>query len=419
MSTKLLNGVKITAQMVPPPLPLAWAHLNDAENAVARIHKVHYRAIWRSQGVLGGLEMMALFLLWPLLILLRIIQATQRNAAMAKAATGKGVLRQAWEQLVLAARFGFRPDYYYKMELYLPAHYGVAGGYVHRYATKDSLYRLLKPAGVGLAPLTDKVGFARYAAQRGLSVVPVVAAFDKGKVVGDFVGLPPRDLFVKRTRGRGGSGAELWSYADGRYQQRDGVTLDETALMTRLAELSKNEPYLVQPRLVNDPALADLAQGALATVRVVTAVNEQGKAEPIRAVFRMPSRKDSIVDNYHAGGIAAAVDLATGTLGPATDMGLVPSVGWVERHPVSGGQIKGRVLPQWPEMLVYVLRAHDLFADRAIIGWDIALTDEGLAIVEGNAASDTDIIQRCHRAPLSETRYPDLMHWHLERLGRL
>lgn len=419
MSTKLLNGVKITAQMMPPPLPLAWAHLGDGGDAVGRLHKVHYRAIWNSRGLMGGLEMMALFLLWPFLIPSRIFQATRRNGAIAKAASGKGVLRQAWEQLVLAARFGFRPDYYYRMELYRPPLYGRAGGYMHRYATKDSLYRLLKPNGVELAPLTDKVGFARYAAKRGLQVAPIVAALNKGAVIGTFDGLPAKDLFVKPTRGRGGSGAELWSYVDGRYRRRDGMSLDADGLMARFIALSKREPYLIQERLVNTPELADLAQGALATVRMVTAINEQGVAEPIRAVFRMPSRKDSIVDNYHAGGIAAAIDLDTGVLGPATDMGLAPSVGWVDQHPVSGAQIKGRTMPQWPEMLAFILKAHNLFADRAIIGWDVALTDRGLVIVEGNAASDTDIIQRCHQAPLSETRYPDLMHWHLARLGRI
>jgi hypothetical protein len=413
------KDIKITVQKFPPPLPLAWACLPDGGDQVTRLHKVHYRAIWRSRNLLGALEMMALFLLWPFLLFPRIRQATRRNGAMIQQRTGKSRLRQMWEQLVLAARFGIRPDFYYKMEFFLPERARLAGGYVHRYATKDSLYRLLKPDGVGLSPLTDKVGFARYCAERNLKVAPIIAALQDGRIVGPFNGLPPMDLFVKRTRGRGGSGAELWTYADGRYHTREGLDLDADALIARVTELSKREPYLVQERLVNDPALRDLCQGALATVRMVSAINERGEPEAIRAVFRMPSRAESIVDNYHAGGIAAAIDLATGELGSATDMGLAPSLGWVDVHPISGAQIKGRILPRWPEMLALVLRAHGQFADRAIIGWDVALTDQGIVIVEGNAASDTDIIQRCHRAPLSQSRYPELMNWHLQRLGRM
>ncbi|MDY0871666.1 sugar-transfer associated ATP-grasp domain-containing protein [Dongia rigui] len=419
MTTKILNGTKITAQMMPPPLPLAWVPLANATGTVDALHHAHYRAIWQSRGIFDRLMIVALLALWPVFTLVRIILATVPHAGMARAASGKGILRQAWEQLVLAARFGFRPDYYYKLELYLPQCYARAAGYVHRFATKDTLYRLLKPPAGTTTPLSDKVGFAQYAASKGIKVAPVIAAFAKGRIVGTSRDLPPKDLFIKRTRGRGGSRAELWRYADGRYRHQDGLECDAAGLLSRLSTLSKREPYLVQERLVNDPALRDLAQDALATVRVVTAINEEGAAEAIRAVFRMPSRKGSIVDNYHAGGIAAAVDLTTGRLGAATDKGFLKSVGWVDRHPVSGALIKDRVLPHWPEMLALVLDAHQAFADRAIIGWDVALTDQGLVIIEGNAASDTDIIQRCHRAPLSETRYPDLMYWHIMRAGRL
>ena len=412
------SKIKITVQKFPPSLPLLWAFLPYGTDQVTRLHRLHFRAIWRSRSLLGALELAFLLLLWPFLVAPKIRATTRRNGAMIRARTGKSELRQMWEQLLLSARFGFRPDNYYKMELFLPDHYARAGGYVHRYATKDSIYRLLKPDGVGWSPLTDKVGFAHYCEARDLKVAPIIAALKGGEIVGTFKGLPPRDLFVKRTRGRGGSGAELWTYADGRYRTREGLNLDAAGLMARITGLSKAEPFLIQERLVNDQALRDLCQGALATVRMVSAIDEHGNPEAIRAVFRMPSRAESIVDNYHAGGIAAAIDLATGTLDAATDMGLYPSLGWVEKHPISGAQIKGRVLPRWPEMLALVLRAHSHFADRAVIGWDVAFTDQGMVIVEGNAASDTDIIQRCHRLPLSQSRYPELVNWHLQRLGR-
>ncbi len=415
----MLNGTKITAQLMPPPLPLLWLSPATARSTVDVLHQAHYRAIWQSRGIVDRAVMMGLFCLWPLFTLSRVVLAIVPHAAMARKASGKGVLRQAWEQLVLAARFGFRPDYYYKMELYLPQCYARADGYLHRFATKDTLYRLMKPLEGTPTPLSDKAGFAEYAAAQGIRVAPIIAAFENGRIVGAFDGLPPKDLFVKRTRGRGGSRAELWRHVAGRYRDQSGSECDAAGLIARLADLSQREPYLVQARLVNDPALRDLALDALATVRMVTAINERGEVEPIRAVFRMSSRKGSIVDNYHAGGIAAAIDLATGRLGPATDKGFLKSVGWVDRHPVSGAEITGRVLPQWPEMLALVLKTHRAFADRAIIGWDVALTDQGLVIIEGNAAADTDIIQRCHRAPLSETRYPDIMRWHLTRSGRL
>ncbi|WP_374310045.1 sugar-transfer associated ATP-grasp domain-containing protein [Dongia sp.] len=419
MGAGSLKGIKVTVQKLPPPLPLAWAFASGGTDRVKRLHRTHYRAVWRSRGMIGRLELFGLLLCWPLIVLARICYTTRRNGAMVRARTGKSLWRQAWEQLLLAARFGIVPDYYYKLDFYLPEHFGQAAHYVQRGATKDSLYRLLKPDDTAWSPLTDKVVFAQYCLARDIPVAPIVASLREGRIDGTFDALPAADLFVKRTRGRGGSRAELWRHAAGIYRNDGGLELDAAAFMARLVARSTREPYLVQRRLVNHPALRDLAQGALATLRVVSAIDEGGRPEAIRAVFRMPARADSIVDNFHAGGIAAAVDLATGRLGPATDMGLAPSTGWINRHPLSGAQINGRILPQCTEMVATVLAAHKAFADRAIVGWDVALTDQGIVIVEGNAATDTDIIQRCHRAPLSQSRYPDLMLWHLDRLGRL
>ena len=328
--------------------------------------------------------------------------------------TGKGLWRQMWEQFLLAAQFGFRPTYYYIMEFFLPERRRLAGEYIHRYAVKDSLYRILK--GATVSPLTGKVVFAQYCEKRGLPVAPVIASLVDGRVEGGgFSELPAKDLFVKRTRGRGGARAELWLHDMGNYRTRSGECLDGTALMERLLTLSRHEPFMIQVRQMNHPDIADLSPSALATVRLVTMINEQGDIEAVRALFRMGIRADSIVDNFHAGGIAAPIDLETGELGPATDFGLAPSIGWVDIHPATGARIAGRRLPQWNDVVALARRAHVHFSDRVIVGWDIALTLEGLSIVEGNVAPDVDNIQRPHRAPLGQSRYGELMLWHVNR----
>ena len=418
MTARLLTGAKISTQMLPPALPVLWSKRRANDN-IRRLHQVHYRAIWKSRSFVGKAGLIICLACWPILILPHVLHATVRNGRLARQETGKSFWRQACDQVVLAARFGFRPEGYYKLEFYRPARMAEADCYVNRNATKDSLYRLLKAKEENWSPLTDKVTFAKYCIEHGINVSPIVASLRRGQIDVGFAGLPQADLFVKRSRGRGGVKAELWRFQDGRYRNGDGTELGETALLADIARRSTKEPYLIQRRLTNDTRLRDLALDALATVRCVTAIAEDGTPEPIRAVFRMPSRERSIVDNFHAGGIAAAIDLVTGQLAQATDMGLAPSIGWVDCHPVTGARIAGRVLPDWPEMLAVVLDAHRAFADRPIIGWDVALTTDGIIIVEGNAAADTDIIQRCHRAPLGQTRYVDLMLWHLERLGRL
>ncbi|MBV5325966.1 MAG: hypothetical protein J0626_12300, partial [Rhodospirillaceae bacterium] len=155
--------------------------------------------------------------------------------------------------------------------------------------------------------------------------------------------------------------------------------------------------------------------GPLATIRIVTSRNEAGQYEVTNAAFRMPRVIGSAVDNFHAGGIAAAVDIATGRLGPATDLGLSPKSGWFERHPVTGAPIAGRLLPYWQEARALVERAHPNFSDFAVIGWDVAILPDGPCIIEANGAPDLDIIQRTARQPLGLARLGRLMAWHVKR----
>jgi len=339
---------------------------------------------------------------------------TRQNAGAATALTGKGALRQALEQFWLSSRHGFRAWNYYTMELYLAKNAAQASEYLHRYETKCGLYDILRDDLE--TPLKNKVTFATYCRQAGLPVTPILATFKDGKSLTGDVALPAADLFIKRRNGRGGSQSHLMIYADGLYRASDGASFDHDSMLRHVAELSRVEPYIVQIRERNHPDIAEFSPQALATVRVVTAINESGEPEAVRAVFRMGPLKDSVVDNFHAGGIAAPVDLATGRLGQATDYGLAPSVGWLDHHPATNVQINGRILPGWADFVALACRAHGHFKDRFIIGWDIAMTPTGLLIVEGNSAADVDNIQRPHRSPLGKSRYAELALWHLEKI---
>jgi hypothetical protein len=144
--------------------------------------------------------------------------------------------------------------------------------------------------------------------------------------------------------------------------------------------------------------------------------------EATHAVLRMASNRDVVVDNFHAGGVAASVDVPTGKLGRATDMGLGKDTRWWDVHPVTGARIEGRILPFWNEVLALARHAHEAFADHVAIGWDIALLQNGPHLVEGNKSPDlrhhSTLLPRARRQlPLREpfcvpreTHWGDLRH---------
>jgi hypothetical protein len=123
----------------------------------------------------------------------------------------------------------------------------------------------------------------------------------------------------------------------------------------------------------------------------------------------------SPVDNFHAGGIASAVDIATGRLGAATGLGLGGDFSWHDRHPATGATILGRILPDWPKTLALAIAAHRLVRPRVMVGWDIGFLADGPCLVEGNVGPDADIHQRTELRPIGNGRYGELLAFHMER----
>jgi Sugar-transfer associated ATP-grasp len=132
-------------------------------------------------------------------------------------------------------------------------------------------------------------------------------------------------------------------------------------------------------------------------------------------VLRMARTPGIVVDNFHAGGIAAQVDLDSGVVGRATDLGLQRDTQWFDDHPTTGARIAGRRIPMWQDVLDVARRAHRAFGDQIIVGWDVAVLEVGPQLIEGNKGPDFDIIQRTSRAPIGNARVGTLLAHHLRR----
>lgn len=402
------------------PLPLLWAwHRGDGSPA-SQIHKRYLRELWRERGMLGRAGLLLSLVLWPPAILALIAWSSALNGLATRRAVAKSITQQVLEQLWFAGRHGMLPVWYYMFEMFDPAQQKKARHYVHRYELKSGLLNVLRLSvpKARRSPTRNKTAFLRHCAQAGILTIANLALFSDGRLKGGWArqhGLPPRDLFVKPAHGRGGEGAGLWRWTGSGYQFQEEAPLDAAALTAQLAAWSKVRPLLVQPHARNHPDLADLSNGALCTARIVTIANEQGGFEAVCALFRMAVGGNHLVDNFHAGGIAAPIDVASGRLGRATDWGLRPRHGWQSRHPDTGGVIEGRFLPLWAETRALAERAHAAFADRHIIGWDMAILPDGPHIVEANGGPDTDMHQRVSREPLGNQRFGELLAFHLRK----
>lgn len=413
--------------LLPPPR-LFFPRSDGKPQSAERVRRICNAAVWRSETVTGKLLFAILAVLWPILAIFSALPWLRRNGKAIQALTGKGHFQQLSEMLGLAQKHRISPKYYSMFEFYLDERRASVRHYLTRYETKQVVYRLLRPnATTTGTPIKNKIQFALYCRDHNLRAVPILMTFLNGRrddANSDIVSLPETDLFVKRVVGKGGARAERWNWAgNGKYRSLTGDEKDAAALIahitalssTELTALSVTESYLLQPALINHPEIQDLSAGALCTVRLLTCRNEQGGYELTNAAYRMSSNRKAAVDNIHAGGIAAPVDLKTGRLGQASDLGLGPDFVWHDRHPVSGGVITGRVLPFWEDAVALALRAHAVFSEWVVVGWDVAILADGACLIEGNKGPDPDILQRTLRGPVGNGRFGELLAYNLER----
>jgi hypothetical protein len=400
----------------PPPIPGIGRSKPGPADYLRRqwVRGAWQRGSWSDRLVFA----IVILLWWPTTVLHAAYLAIRLGPSRSRLC-GKSPFRQFIEQLQVAARWLVPPLWYYIFEFFDDERRAHAGSYLQRVQMKSFIYHWLVDRAArkdARFPFANKTYFSLLCWEHKLPcsvVVAVVSGRDIAMQIEAIKELPPVDLFVKIKTGRGGRGAEKWSYVDGHYRNSNGRAFSRSAFADYLKRRSRFEKRIVQYCLVNHHALADINLGALATARVLTCRNETGDIEATHAVLRMPQRPGAPVDNIHAGGIAAAIDMKTGRLGRATDLGIRVNSRWHERHPVTGAQILGRQLPHWQAVLDLVCRAHAAIGDRVVVGWDVAILENGPCLVEGNGKPDVDLIQRPHRAGLGNSRLGELVALHL------
>ena len=175
--------------------------------------------------------------------------------------------------------------------------------------------------------------------------------------------------------------------------------------------ISHNVNYELEELIIQHEAVNKIYPGSINTVRVVTIVTteddyslltlpkEQRRSVPLKphiicAYFRIGNGK--YVDNFNSGGMAAPVDVETGTvLQPAIDK----KKNLYEVQPQTGTPIKGFKFPYWKEALDLCREACQVIPEMGYVGWDVAFTPEGPVFVEANEFPGHDIYQLPEHTP--------------------
>ena len=212
-------------------------------------------------------------------------------------------------------------------------------------------------------------------------------AEETDKVIRNILEEKPSGVVIKRSKVSHGDGClfvtEL-EYTDqeifGHEESGNRVSLHK--LLYKTAAESGGD-ITVEQHLLQNKVLRQMHSNSLNTIRVVTFLNHSDDVEIDMAVLRV-GNNDSYVDSWQRGGLGSAVHLKTGELGPGLVMRGARGGRWFRTHPHTGARIEGIRVPEWKRVRELVKEAAVNFPEARWVGWDVAVTDNGPVLIEGN-----------------------------------
>ncbi len=152
------------------------------------------------------------------------------------------------------------------------------------------------------------------------------------------------------------------------------------SLFQKLLEEYHCNGFVVEELIIQTLWMSEWNRTSVNTMRVPSIRTKNG-IHIFKPYFRF-GRKGAIVDNGHSGGFAIVVNPNTGIM----QTNAVSASGDVLiQNPSNGLAIIGSVVPRWDELKALVEKVHQVLPENHhYVGFDMALTDNGWVLIEGN-----------------------------------
>ena len=173
-------------------------------------------------------------------------------------------------------------------------------------------------------------------------------------------------VIAKPAGGEGGAGISIVATAD----------VDDPAVFRQ--SLINNDQTLVEEVLQQHPDLDRLYPDSVNTVRMITYRDPHGTLHVIASVLRIGN--GSVIDNFASGGMFTMLDDDGVALYPGVDK----QSNVYPEHPITGTTITGFRVPHFAKILEMVEEASKRLPTIPYVGWDIAITANGPALIEAN-----------------------------------
>ena len=172
-------------------------------------------------------------------------------------------------------------------------------------------------------------------------------------------------IIVKPIDGEGGKGIEKYEYIN-----------DEESKIVYSSLLFKKQ-LLVEQCIKQHPDMNKLYNKSVNTLRMFTFYKD-GQAYFLQAILKVGN--GGVVDNFSSGGMYTYVDDEGTVYAEAIDQ----MDNKYYKHPISNETIVGFKVPMFKEAVSMVKEAAKVVPEMGYIGWDVAISEDGPVLVEGN-----------------------------------
>lgn len=162
---------------------------------------------------------------------------------------------------------------------------------------------------------------------------------------------------------------------------------ENTNLKNLYQKLIENKQVLVEEYVLQHSKMNELFHYSVNTLRIVSAY-KNGKTTILFRSIRIGNGKN-VVDNFNHGGMYSVVNEKGIIEKPAIDKN---GVIYTE-HPVTKTEIVGFQIPYFKEAIAMVKEAAKVVPEVGLVGFDIAITEKGPVMIEGNQLPGYDIYQ--------------------------
>lgn len=166
------------------------------------------------------------------------------------------------------------------------------------------------------------------------------------------------------------------------------ITVDDNIDLSSLRKhLLETGQTLVEEFVVQANKMNQLYPTSVNTLRIVTARIYHKTTVLFRAI--RIGNGGNVVDNFNHGGMYSILDENGVITKPAIDKeGTI-----YENHPFTKTPIVGFQVPFFQEAIAMVKEASGIVEEVGLVGWDIAITEQGPVMIEGNQLPGYDIYQ--------------------------